>query len=87
MNKSPKWIDHKIKEEKSMTFIRGIFKKAGYEVMNYGIENHNQEIVKTISGNYKSKTNLRLMCMPDFVVVDPETKKSELVEINVALRV
>jgi len=70
MNKSTHWKDDKIKEGKSLEFVKGLFSKAKYDVMNYGIENHNSEIVKLIKGNYNSETNLRLMCMPDFVIVD-----------------
>ena len=50
--------------------------------MNYGIENHNKSIIKEISGNYTSDTNVRLMCMPDFVVVDSKTNIAELVEVK-----
>jgi len=39
-------------------------------------------IIETIKGNYETDTNKRLMCMPDFVIVDPESKSAELVEVK-----
>lgn len=62
--------------------MKSILELSGYKVMNYGIENHNMQIIKRIKGNYSSETNQRLMCMPDYVVVDPETKESRLVEVK-----
>jgi hypothetical protein len=50
--------------------------------MDFGVENHNQEIIKLIKENYKSETNRRILSMPDFVVVDEYTKESCLVEVK-----
>ena len=76
------WAENKAKERRGQNFIRTILELSGYKVMNYGIENHNMEIIRMIKGNYESETNRRLMCMPDFVVVDPDTNKAELVEVK-----
>lgn len=82
MKEHEDWIGSKAKEGLSQNFVKTVLGLAGYEVMAYGIENHNQEIVKQIAGNYNSETNVRLMCMPDMVVIDPDTKVAEIVEVK-----
>jgi hypothetical protein len=74
--------ESKSKERTSQNFIKTILEFSGYKVMDFGIEHHNQDIIKQISGNYKSETNVRLMCMPDLVVVDPDTNVGKIVEVK-----
>ena len=50
--------------------------------MDFGIENHNQEIISQIKTNYHPNTNRRLLSMPDFVVIDKETNESWIVEVK-----
>lgn len=76
------WAESKAKERVGQNFIKSILELSGYKVMDYGIENHNMQVIKMIKGNYSSETNQRLMCMPDYVVVDPDTKKAELIEVK-----
>ena len=82
MEENEEWVESKAKESKGHNFVKTLLGLAGYKIMEYGIENHNQDIIKEITGNYDSDTNKRLMCMPDFVVVDPDTKVAELVEVK-----
>lgn len=76
------WIESKAKENIGENFVRTILELSGYKVMKFGIENHNQEVIKEIKENYKPDTNRRLLSMPDLVVVDEETKESWLVEVK-----
>ncbi|MBU0496836.1 MAG: hypothetical protein KKG04_02645 [Candidatus Thermoplasmatota archaeon] len=76
------WKESKAKERIGLNFVTTILELAGYEIMQFGIENHNMSIVRKIKGNYETETNQRIMCMPDYVVVDPDTKKTELVEVK-----
>ena len=82
INQNPEWQENKAKARFGQDFVKTILEYAGYKVMNYGIENHNKDIIREISGNYSSETNIRLMCMPDLVVVDPITKIAELIEVK-----
>ena len=76
------WAESKSKERQSQNFVKTALELSGYKVMDYGIENHNMDIVKEIRGSYVSKTNHRIFSMPDFVVIEPETKKTELLEVK-----
>jgi hypothetical protein len=76
------WAESKAKERVGQNFVKSILELSGYKVMNYGIENHNMQVIRMIKGNYSSKTNQRLMCMPDYVVVDPQTQEAKLVEVK-----
>lgn len=82
MSEDEGWIGRKATESLSQNFVKTVLRLSGYEVMNFGIENHNRDIVKQISGNYNSDTNIRLMLMPDLVVVDKDTKVAELIEVK-----
>lgn len=82
MKEQTAWIESKSKERTSQNFVKTVLELAGYKVMDYGIEHHNIDIVKEIKTSYKTKTNVRLLSMPDFVVINPDTKESELVEIK-----
>lgn len=82
MDDEKRWAESKAKERVGQNFIKSILELSGYKVMNYGIENHNAQIIQMIKGNYESETNQRLMCMPDYVVVDPDTNKAELIEVK-----
>ncbi|PNX48187.1 MAG: hypothetical protein BV456_10065 [Thermoplasmata archaeon M8B2D] len=82
MKEQTAWVESKSKERTSQNFVKTILELAGYKVMDYGIEHHNMDIVKEIKTSYKTKTNVRLLSMPDFVVINPDTKESELVEIK-----
>lgn len=79
---SSEWIEHLAKERQSQNFVKTVLELAGYKIMDYGIENHCLDIVKEIKGSYKTKTNARILSMPDYVVIDPDTKKAELVEVK-----
>lgn len=76
------WIRGKSKERLGHNFVRTVLEYSGYDVMDYGIENHNQAIVSKVATNYKPETNRRLLSMPDFIVVDKETSESWLVEVK-----
>ena len=80
MDKS--WVEAKAKESIGENFVKTVLELSGYKVMKYGVENHNQSIVKEIKTNYKPSTNRRLLSMPDLVIVDEETKESWLVEVK-----
>jgi hypothetical protein len=80
MSTETEWIESKAKERLSQNFVKTVLELSGYKVMDYGIENHNQEIIKQIKTNYSPDTNRRLLSMPDFVVVDEESKETWLVE-------
>lgn len=82
MEKSEEWIMSKSYETNSHNFIKTALELAGYKVMKFGIENHNQDIIKSIKSSYSYENNRRLMSMPDFVVVDPETNETSLIEIK-----
>jgi hypothetical protein len=82
MPETKKWQESKTKERVGNNFVKSVFESSGYLVMDFGIEHHNMEIIQTIKGSYKTDTNKRLMCMPDFVVVDPNTLVTELVEVK-----
>jgi hypothetical protein len=82
MDNNSEWIEAKAKETMGQNFVKTILGLSGYEVMNFGVENHNLEIIKLIKTNYNPKTNRRLLSMPDFVVVDEDTKESWLVEFK-----
>ena len=43
------WIESKAKEDIGERFVRTILELSGYKVMKFGIENHNQEVIKEIS--------------------------------------
>ncbi|MBN2053142.1 hypothetical protein JW756_06575 [Candidatus Woesearchaeota archaeon] len=76
------WTEAKSKERLSHNFVKTVLELSGYKLMNFGVENHNQEIIKEIKKNYSCETNRRLLSMPDFVVIDPETKESWLIEVK-----
>lgn len=80
------WVENKSKERLSINFVRTALELSGYKVMNFGIENHNQEIIDLIKKNTSAETNKRLRSMPDFVVVDEETKESWLIEVKYRAR-
>lgn len=82
MDSDEHFIMSKSEETKSHNFIRTVLELSGYKVMKFGIENHNQDILKEIKSNYSNKTNCRLMSMPDLVIVDPETHEASIVEIK-----
>lgn len=82
MTKKEEWAESKAKERQSQNFVQTVLDLAGYNVMDYGVENHCMDIVKEIKGSYKSETNSRILSMPDYVVIDPDTKKAELVEVK-----
>ena len=82
MAEKDKWRESKAKERKSMNFVKTVLELSDYQVMDFGVEHHNQSIIRQITRNYKPDTNRRILFMPDFLVVDPETKKAELVEIK-----
>jgi hypothetical protein len=82
MSNQQEWAEHKAKERQSENFVKTVLELSGYKVMDYGIEHHNIEIVKEIKNTYKTKTNVRLLSMPDYVVVDNDTKEAELVEVK-----
>jgi len=82
MTEDLEWAESKSKERQSQNFVKTALELSGYKVMDYGIETHNMDIVKEIRGSYKSKTNHRIFSMPDYVVVEPETKKTELLEVK-----
>ncbi|MFA5060983.1 MAG: hypothetical protein WC494_01545 [Candidatus Pacearchaeota archaeon] len=76
------WAESKAKERSSQNFVRTLFDLSGYEIMDFGIENHKQEIIKQIKTNYKPETNRRLLSMPDFVVMDKESKETWIIEVK-----
>lgn len=76
------FILSKSEEVKSHNFIKTVLELSGYNVMKFGIENHNQDILKKIRSNYSTETNRRLMSMPDFVVVDPESNEAFIIEVK-----
>lgn len=76
------WAESKAKERVGQNFFKSILELSGYKIMNYGIENHNMQVIRMIKGNYGSETNQRLMCMPDYVVVDPDTNNAGLIEVK-----
>lgn len=76
------WVEGKAKERISHNFVKTILEMSGYKVMNFGVENHNQDIVSQIKTNYTPDTNRRLMSMPDYVVIDEDTKETWLVEVK-----
>jgi hypothetical protein len=76
------WVESKAKERISQNFLKTVLELSGYKVMDFGIENHNQEIISQIKTNYSPETNRRLLSMPDYVVVDEETKETWLVEVK-----
>lgn len=82
METDENWIMSKSHEANSHNFIRTVLELAGYKVMKFGIENHNQEIIKLMKSNYSFTNNRRLMSMPDFVVIDPDTNETSLVEVK-----
>lgn len=82
MDSNGEWVEAKAKEMLSQNFIKTVLGLSGYQVMDFGVENHNQEVVKEIKTNYHPDTNRRLLSMPDFVVIDKETKETWLVEVK-----
>jgi hypothetical protein len=76
------WVESRAKERKGHNFVKTVLELSGYKVMNFGIENHNQEIVRQLKKSYKFETNRRLLSMPDYVVIDDETKEAWLVEVK-----
>jgi len=82
MSTETEWIESKAKERLSQNFVKTVLELSGYKVMDYGIENHNQEIIKQIKTNYSPDTNRRLLSMPDYVVVDEESKETWLIEVK-----
>ncbi|MFA4960248.1 MAG: hypothetical protein WC548_01145 [Candidatus Pacearchaeota archaeon] len=76
------WVESKAKERISQNFLKTVLELSGYKVMNFGVENHNQDIISQIKTNYAPETNKRLMSMPDYVVMDEETKETWLVEVK-----
>lgn len=77
---SSEFIEGQAKGRIAENFIKTVLALSGYKVMDFGIENYNQEVIKLITTNYDSDSNKRLLSMPDFVVVDENTKESWLVE-------
>ena len=82
MEYKQEWCENKAKARLGQDFVKTVLEFAGYKIMDYGIENHNKDIIREISGNYNPDTNIRLMCMPDLVVVDSDTKIAELIEVK-----
>jgi len=82
MISNEEWVEAKSKETYGHNFLRSVLNLSGYKVMNFGIENHNQQLIKEIAANYAHDTNKRLLSMPDFVVIDNETKECTLVEVK-----
>lgn len=82
MDSNDEWVESKAKERLSHNFLKTVLELSGYKVMNFGVEHHNQEIVQQIKTNYVPETNRRLMSMPDYVVIDEETKETWLVEVK-----
>ena len=80
--KKSDWILSKSKERRSLNFVKTLLELSGYRVMNFGIENHNREIVKLLKANYATEMNRRLLSMPDFVVLDEETGETWLIEVK-----
>jgi hypothetical protein len=76
------WIESKATERVSLNFVKTILELSGYRVMKFGVENHNQDIIKQIRKNYRPETNRRLLSMPDYVVMDEDTKETFLVEVK-----
>src|SRR3989344_7100745 len=82
MDNDNEWVESKAKERISHNFLKTVLELSGYKVMNFGVENHNQEIISQIRTNYSPDTNRRLLSMPDYVVIDEETKETWLVEVK-----
>lgn len=82
MENTESWKEGKAKESVGHAFLKNLLDFSGYKIMNFGIENHNQEIIEQIAGNYNFQTNKKLLALPDFVVIDPETKESWIVEVK-----
>lgn len=82
MGDTSNWIESKAKEDIGLQFVKTVLKLSGYNVMDFGIENHNQEILKQIKTNYKCDTNKKLLSMPDLVVIDDKTCDSWIVEVK-----
>ena len=76
------WTESKAKESIGINYVKTLLKFSGYGIMQYGIENHNHEIVKELTGNYKTPTNQMLLTMPDLVVIDKDNKEAKLVEVK-----
>ncbi len=82
MDTKKEWVESKSQERAGQNFVKTVLELSGYRVMDFGIEQHKQEIIKLIKTNYEPETNRRLLSMPDFVVIDEESKESWLVEIK-----
>lgn len=82
INADSGWVEAKAKERMGQNIVKTILGLSGYKVMDFGIENHKQEIIDQVKTNYSPETNRRLLSMPDFVVIDEETKESWIVEVK-----
>jgi hypothetical protein len=80
MDEDKDWVESKAKERISQNFLKTLLELSGYKLMDFGIENHNQELISQIKTNYTPDTNRRLLSMPDYVVIDEDTKETWLVE-------
>ncbi len=78
----PKFYEDLATGEQGQNFIKTILSASGYTVIPYGIEHHIVELKKELKGLYNTGTQRRLHHMPDFVVIDPESKDVWLVEVK-----
>lgn len=76
------WHDNLAIGQQGQNYIKTILSQAGYKVIPYGVENHIEELIKQLRGAYDTKTQRRLHLMPDYVVIDPDTKKVWLIEVK-----
>jgi len=76
------WAEKKSLERLGQNFLKTVLELSGYKVMDYGIENHNQEIIALLKCSYKYPNNRQLLSMPDLVVIEPNTKESFIVEVK-----
>jgi hypothetical protein len=83
MNDHIDYVQNKQKGKKGESTIYDLLENSGYTVMPFGIEQHNQDVIKKLRQNYECDTNRMLRCMPDLVVIDPETDEAKLVEVKV----
>ena len=82
MDDNESWKESKAKETIGQNLIYTILDFAGYKIFKFGIENFVEDMRKEIKNFYGTPTNCLLMCMPDYVVVDPETKKAVMIEVK-----
>ena len=79
---TPQFFESLASGEQGQNYIKTILQQSGYTVIPYGVENHIIELKRELRGAFQTDSQKRLHLMPDYVIIDPDTKQVWLIEIK-----